>query len=108
MIPPRRAATSAEPALVTGLLGAAAVLAAVRALLAELAEDGDHCPPGAEPARSTTFDEVVDAVLGLAALARTAARALPTDPVVPADAGAGAAPPAAGSPAAPIARELLR
>jgi hypothetical protein len=105
MMPPRRADTAADPTLVTGLLGAAALLGALRAMLGELAGDGDRCPPGAEPARDGVFDEVVDAVLGLAALARAAARHLPDDR--PRRAGDAAAPPAAGRPP-PAARELLR
>jgi hypothetical protein len=104
MMPPRRAETSGDPTLITGLLGAAALLDELLALLGELAGDGDHSPPGAEPARDGMFDEVVDAMLGLAALARTAARHLP-DRLR--RAGDAAAPPPAARPA-PAARELLR
>jgi hypothetical protein len=65
MIPPRRADTAADPLLLTGLLGAAAMLKDLRTILAEIAEDGDgRLPDGESP-----DDEVVDVVLGLAALA---------------------------------------
>lgn len=104
MMPPRRTDTAADPTLVTGLLGVAALLGVLRAMLGELADDGDRGPPGVEPARDGVFDEVVDVVLGLAALTRAASRHLPDDRSTVA--GDRAAPPAPGPPA--VTRELLR
>jgi len=96
MIPPRRAGTAADPdvpEVIVGLLGAMAVLDELGDLIGELAADVD----GPAPASS----EVVDVLLGLAALGATAARRLPQAMPEPAQA----------APVEPVAltlRSLLR
>ncbi len=76
MIPPRRSGPATDPALLDGVLGAAAMLRAIRALVAELAaEGGESGEGGGEPADG----EVVDVVLGLAALADVVTRRLAED-----------------------------
>jgi hypothetical protein len=100
MIPPRRAETAADPVLLAGVLGAAAVLGELRAILAGLARDGDGPGGGGE-----ADDEVVDVVLGLAALADAVARRLPDER------GAPRSNDGDGAPRAPIelpVAELLR
>lgn len=109
MIPPRRSATSADPQLITGVLGAVALLRGVRAQLAELAADGDRAggdgaarDPGA--ADDPEAAAVVDVVLGVAALAEMLERRLVTP----------RGPPAADDPPEPrepihlLVKELLR
>jgi hypothetical protein len=87
MIPPRRGEQIADPTLLTGLLGAAAMLDRLRATLAELAADDDRCTPGGEAPDA----EVVDVVLGLAALASLAARPRPDPHTSPEPSGGGGA-----------------
>jgi len=81
----RRGAAAGDPGLVTGLLGAAALARAARGAIAELAADGDRAGHRAgetddragdagEPRRG---DELIDVVLGIAALVAAVARALP-------------------------------
>jgi hypothetical protein len=76
MIRPRRADTAADPALLDGVLGAAAVLGELRAILAEVAEDGAEDGDGHDVDGESPDDEVVGVVLGLAALADMVARRL--------------------------------
>ena len=78
MIPPRRSDSAADPTLVTGLLGGVALLHQLRALLAELAADGALGDAG-EPG-DAAHPDVVDVVLGLAALAGEIERRLPGGP----------------------------
>ena len=101
MIRPRRGDSAADPLLVTGVLGAAALLRQVRALLAELAADGDRGAddPGDEVAEPA---DVVDVVLGLAALAAAIEHRLPDSPA-PAAASA-----AEREPINLLVKELLR
>lgn len=75
MIPPRRSDTGTDAGLVTGLLGASALLAEVDAVLRELAEDGAQHGAGDEPADH----ELVDVALGLAALSMLIAQRVPAD-----------------------------
>lgn len=87
MIRPRGGA-GADPLLVTGVLGAAAALRRLRALVAELAADGDRCRRGAAPSDpedpgAADAGEVVDVVLGLAALAAAIDRRLPVSSALP-------------------------
>jgi hypothetical protein len=77
VIPPRPGDSAGDPTLVAGVLGAVASLRALRALLAELADDGDR---GAEDPASDAVRDVVDVVLGLAALADAIERRLPDPP----------------------------
>jgi len=71
VIPPRRRDPGGDPALVGGLLGAVALLDRLRGLIAELAAD----PPGDDHAPADA--EVVDVLLGLAALAEAVEHRLP-------------------------------
>lgn len=102
MIRPRRGDSAADPLLVTGVLGAAALLRRVRALLAELAADGEL---GADERRDEACElgDVVDMVLGLAALAAAIEHRLPDSP-----APAAVAPSAEREPINLLVKELLR
>lgn len=71
MIPPRKAETAADPELLAGVLGAAAVIAAWSSLVAELAAD----PADANAALADP--EFVDALVGLAALGARIETCLP-------------------------------
>lgn len=112
MIRPRRGGSAADPLLVTGVLGAAALLRRLRALIAELAADGDRAAevPEAcelaevpEVAEVPELAEVVDVVLGLAALAAAIEHRLPDSPAPPA-----VAPAAELEPIHLLVKELLR
>jgi hypothetical protein len=99
VIRPRRGDSAADPLLVTGVLGAAALLRRLRALLAELAADGDR---GADdPGDAAELADVVDVVLGLAALAAAIEHRLPDSP-------APVAPAAEREPINLLVKELLR
>jgi hypothetical protein len=102
VIRPRRTDSAADPLLVTGVLGAAALLRRLRALLAELAADGDRGAddPGDEVSE---LGDVVDMVLGLAALAAAIEHRLPDSP-----APAAVAPSAEREPINLLVKELLR
>jgi len=99
VIRPRRG-SAADPLLVTGVLGAAAVLRRLRALLSELAEDGDR---GAGDPRDAAVAEVVDVLLGLAALVAAIERQLPDSPAPPVEVE-----PAEREPINLLVKELLR
>ena len=71
MIAPRRSDTGTDPGLITGLLGASALLAELDALLGELVEEGaDHDGDALD-------HEMVDVALGLAALSTLIAQRVP-------------------------------
>jgi hypothetical protein len=74
VIAPRRGDTGVDPGLVTGLLGARALLGEIDALLAELADDGDRHAAAGPP-----IPALIDLVLGLAALSRLAAQRMPVE-----------------------------
>jgi hypothetical protein len=88
MIGPRRSPTTGEHDLVPALLGLAALRERIRALVRELAADGDGAAEGGEIAEA----DLLDLLLGLAQLAESLE--LPVDPPAPAppeDAGGAAA-----------------
>ena len=82
MIRPRRGA-GADPLLITGVLGAAVVLRQLRVLVAELAADGAAPDAGGDGDGDADPGDVVDVVLGLAALAAAVDHQVPDSPVWP-------------------------
>ena len=101
MIRPRGAA-AADPLLITGVLGAAAALRRLRALIAELAADDADADP------DDAGGDVVDVVLGLAALVAAVECRFPDSPVTPGvvDPAADACP--TNRPINLLVKELLR
>jgi hypothetical protein len=118
VIRPRLGDSAADPLLVTGVLGAAALLRRLRALLTELAADGDRGAAAAqaregaeacevaearEVSEARELTDVVNVVLGLAALAAAIEHRLPDCP-----APATAAPATEREPINLLVKELLR
>lgn len=104
MIRPRRGDSAADPLLVNGVLGAAALLRRLRVLLVELAADGDRgAAAGTELADVPELRDAVDVVLGLAALAAAIEQRLPDSP-----APAAVSPSAEREPINLLVKELLR
>jgi hypothetical protein len=84
VIPPRRAEATDDLELVPGLLGLVALAEEARAIVRELADDGTGAVTNVDRRAGGVDDDLLDAMLGLAALARA------IDDRVPSIAGAAA------------------